>query len=110
MIDNMKPSLVFLKETHCQFLKARYFWLSLSYNVVNIEEVVGHNDDLWVLASNDIDFSISVISSCHQVITHCLSKNNAQWFCSAIYATHVPSTRDLLWSHLENMRSSIGVL
>lgn len=91
-------------ETHTPFSQTRRFWDRLGYSVVHIVEARGHAGGIWWM-SNNSDVRYSVIDSCDQAITCKLVMGGYEWWCSAIYASPIPTVRDQFWEYLGNARN-----
>lgn len=106
LIRKYHSSLFVLMETHVQFDSMKRFWCQQGYEVVAIEEAIGHSSGLWVLSS-DNRISISILESNAQAVTICIKCGRAKWVCSLVYASPTPSTRDQFWLYLEDLRGRI---
>lgn len=102
-----KPNLVFLVETHCVFKKAENFWNSLGFHGIAISEAPGQSGGIWILLEKASIYSVSVVDMFNQAVWISISRGNRTWYCSAIYASPIPANRELLWSHLQQLRNMI---
>lgn len=101
------PSLFLVYETHGPFVKAEHMWLSQGYKPIFIQEARGHSGGIWVLSNRD-DIIFDLVYSTHQAITLSIRKQNVVWYCSAVYASPVFTSRCELWDSLRRLRGSIS--
>lgn len=95
--------MVILVVTHCAFHRSEKFWKKLGYDLGGSFDAVGVSGGILVLIANGRNFAVNVIEAFHQMVIVLISKGNKKWICSAIYASPIPSIRDALWGHMENM-------
>lgn len=67
----------------------------------------GHSGGIWILSSSN-DLSFHLVENSIQAITLSISKGNAKWFVSTVYASLVFSVRSNLWDQLIALRSNIN--
>ena len=107
MIRQYNPEVVILLETRCQFVRVSHFWSSLNYYPCFIEEAVGFSEGIWVLLHRNSGVSMKIMNQYYQAITFEVWRENLSWICSAVYASPVPTKREDLWRHLEELRTNI---
>lgn len=95
-------------ETHTQFCNVQRFWHNLGYEPVAIEEARDHVGGIWIMAS-DTRVKYSVIETHPQVVTISLEVGSSKWASSMVYASPIPSSRDQLWSYLENLHARLSI-
>lgn len=105
LVKKYKPSMVILVETHCAFSRVEKFWQKMGYDVSGFSEAQGHIGGIRVLVEKGINFMVSVVDNFHQAVTVSISRGANKWTCSAIYASPVPVSREILWDHLQSLRS-----
>src|ERR1044072_8223648 len=105
IVRHKQPDVVILIETKCQFARARFFWNSLGFNPIFIQEARGFSGGIWVLLNNRSNVNFRVVDNHEQVVTFELWRENVAWVCSAIYASPIPVNREILWRHLVHLRS-----
>lgn len=108
LVNKYRPSLVIMVETHCPSSHAVKFWRNLGYDLCVCSEAQGHSGGIWMLVERGSNFTADVVDIFHHVVTISLRKGNKLWFCSAVYASHVPTVRETLWQHLVQLRSTIS--
>lgn len=69
IICQHRPSVICVYETHCLFEKVKAFWSRLGYEANFIQEMMGHQGEIWVLSLINCDFDITLVDSFHQAIT-----------------------------------------
>lgn len=107
LVKKHNPSMVILVETHCVFDRAERFWRKLGYDLGGFSDDIGQAGGIWILVANGRNFSMDVIDVFHQMVTVSIAKGNKKWICSAIYASPIPSVREALWDHMENLRAML---
>lgn len=71
-------------------------------------EAQGHAGGIWVLVEEISPFTVSVLEVFHQAFTISLKCRNTVWVYIAIYSrSPIYAVRENLWSHLNNLKSSI---
>lgn len=105
-LQQFKPYMVILLETHVQFFKVKRFWNHTGYSVVNIVEASGHAGGIWWLSSSQ-GVDISVFHVNEQAVTCKIKKDTFEWWCTAIYASPIPSVRNQCWEYLCSLRQLI---
>lgn len=108
LINKFRPSMVILVENHCAFSRAMKFWKKLGYDVGCCYEANGQSGGIWILIESTSNFSVQILDSFHQAVTVSVCKGNSKWCVSAVYASHMPAPRDILWDHLISLRGSIS--
>lgn len=107
LVRKHHPSIVMLMETHCTFSRAERFWNKLGYEAGAYFEAQGHSGGIWILVEKGRDFTSSVVDCFHQIVTISIKKGAHIWWCSAVYASPIPSIRDQLWEHLGTLRALV---
>lgn len=101
------PTFFFIYETHGAFNKVQKFWHDLGYNLIFVQEARGHSGGIWILTNRD-DLTFNLIDSSFQAITFSISKGNASWYVSAVYASPIFSVRCALWQQITALRRIIN--
>ena len=102
MVVKFNPSIVILLETRVQYLKVSKSWEKMGFYPIAVEEARGFAGGIWVLAK-DKSVKCSVLESSHQTVS--LSFGDTEWWCTAVYASPIPSVRESLWNHLRGLRT-----
>lgn len=106
MVALYHPSLFLVFETHGAFAKVEHLWSSLGYKLLYVQESRSHAGGIWVLSNVD-NLTLSLVDSMSQAITFYVTKGNASWSLSAVYASPTFSMRCPLWTHLIALRRCI---
>ncbi|KAJ1387847.1 Endonuclease/exonuclease/phosphatase superfamily [Sesbania bispinosa] len=108
LISSYRPSLCFLFETHCQFSLEESFWTKLGFELAGLMEAQNHSGGVWVLKDQQVDFSLEVVDMFPQMVTFRCYKGLNSWIGNAVYASPVPSGREMLWNHIRSVHMNIN--
>src|ERR1044072_5729051 len=61
IVRHKQPDVVILLETKCQFSRARFFWNSLGFNPIFVQEARGFSGGIWVLLNNRTSVNFRVV-------------------------------------------------
>ena len=102
LVRRFSPSFFFLMETHVAFDRVKLFWTKLGYEAVKIIEAQGHSGGIWILSSKQ-SICCNVLSCFNQAIIVEFSRGRSKWLCTVVYASPIPSQRELLWDYLQEV-------
>lgn len=92
-IKKQKPLVVILTETHVQSSQVKCFLDKLGFFMIHVVEARGHAGGIWWLSA-DKSVDIMVTDTCEQAITRKISKGGSFCWCSAVYASLIPSVHN----------------
>lgn len=109
LLQHKKLDICIIIEPRCKFARVRHYWNSLSFSPTYLEEAVGFRGGIWVLKNDRTTVSMRLLHQHNQAITFELWRDNYSWACTAIYASPIPSHREVLWSHLSEVRRTMAL-
>ncbi|XP_057424948.1 uncharacterized protein LOC130718376 [Lotus japonicus] len=86
----------------------RKYWESLGFLPVHIVEAQGHSGGLWCLASSHCISCYSLVEAFDQAVTVEVRSATLSWVGTDVYASPVPSSRELCWHYLVGLRQRIS--
>ncbi|XP_057442323.1 uncharacterized protein LOC130734042 [Lotus japonicus] len=104
-----KPDIIIIVEPRCQFNRVRSFWTSLGFTLQFISEATGFSGGIWVLSNEASNLSFRLWDMHSQIVSFEIWRANFSWICSAVYASPIPTNREVLWQHLAGLRGNISL-
>ncbi|KAI8017272.1 hypothetical protein LOK49_LG04G01272 [Camellia lanceoleosa] len=106
---NHKPSIIVLMETKIDLSSMGSFFNKLGFTTSSHIDPVGRSRGIWVLW-DPFKATVKALEVNAQVIHAKIQCNNhADWIISAVYASPIPRSHDLLWANLESVANNMNL-
>ena len=106
LVCKYRLEVFIILETHTQFNNIKSFWENLGFLAIGIIEANGHAGGVGLLVVGN-SFQVTVVDIFHQCVSMRLSMGTQTWTCSPVYASPIPTVREILCSNLEEFCSSV---